>query len=246
MTQYNDIPQELFEQIEAFLKGTMSRQEKEAFAKKLESEPSLKEEVKLIRASMDAIEAEGKKAQMDQWHAEMTPAKKSGLLWMAIAAGFALLAAVAVWFLLPADQPLSQGQMLFAQYSQTDPGLPVPMSASAKRSYNFYDAMVDYKAEKYDLAIAKWSEQLQDRPDSDTLLYYLGSAHFNSGNYPLAAEYFEEVMGQAPATFADKARLYLVLSWLQTDDFEQIQNLDIPDGVAYADTLKTIVEQTAR
>ncbi len=245
MTQYNDIPQELFEQIEAYLTGNLSALERKAFAERLESEPLLMKEVKLIQASMQAVDAEGKKAQMNQWHAEMSQVQKSGLPWMAIAAGFALLAAVAVWFLLPADQPVSPGKMLFAQYSQTDPGLPVPMSASAKRSYNFFDAMVDYKAEKYDLAIAKWNEQLMDRPDNDTLLYYLGSAHFNRGNYSEAVEFYSAVIVQASTHFADKARLYLVLCWLQMEEFDQIQNLEIPAEAAYADTLKNIVDQTA-
>src|SRR5690606_34600771 len=115
--------------------------------------------------------------------------------WLAIAAGIAALIAVGIWAL----NFQSETDSLFAQYHTTDPGLPVPMSASEE--YIFHDAMVDYKAEKYATAIEKWKALSAETPENTTISYYLGASFFNQEKYNEALPYFEMVMTDSSSKF---------------------------------------------
>jgi tetratricopeptide (TPR) repeat protein len=241
MAEYQDIPQALFEQIEAYLSGKMPEAEQAAFAKRLAVEHDLQTEVELVKASIEAIEQESLNAAMNDWHQDSPASSRQNLPWLAMAAGFAVIVAAAWWFLFSEQRT---NDALFAQYATIEPGLSVPMSASAAQSYAFYDAMVDYKAEKYELAISKWETQLQTFPSNDTLVYFIGVAHFNDEQFAAAAQRFESVLDIAPSVFADKARLYLMLSWLKTGQSDRIQAFNIPEDAPNSSALLDIAAKT--
>jgi tetratricopeptide (TPR) repeat protein len=243
MNPENDISQARFETIEAFLSGNMQASERTEFAKNLKTDPGLEADYLRLRDLMMAAEEAGLRDDMESIHQTLIKPPKYNFLWLPMAAVLLILIAGAGWWLFSSEQELSPEGALFAQYAYPDPGLPVPMSASAANAYNFYDAMVDYKTEDYSVAAQKWREIARSSPDNDTLDYYIGSAEFNIGDYDDAASQFERVLASGTSAFTDKARLYLTLSLLQTGDTGRIFSIEVPDDAAYADTLRTIKRQ---
>ena len=96
---------------------------------------------------------------------------------------------------------------------------------SASVDYTFHDAMVDYKAEKYDKAIEKWTALSAETPDNLTITYYIGASFFNQEKYAEAIPYFEKVMMDSDSKFQAKAQWYTVLSWLKTENTEAINQV---------------------
>jgi len=108
----------------------------------------------------------------------------------------------------------------YASAFEIDPGLPTPMSETS--NYNFYDAMVDYKMEKYEVAIMKWQKE-GGKIGADTLSYYLGMAYLNSGNLKEANTRLQTV--PASSSFSDLAKWYQVKILLDNGNIDDAKNL---------------------
>lgn len=220
MNSIGNISPEYFGRIENYLQGKMTDIEKKEFESELENNPEMKKEVAIQKELQLSIEAGGLKESLNEIHnAVIGETKQSKTNWFAIAAGIAILIAASVWIL----NFQSNTDALFAEYSTVDPGLPVPMSASV--DYTFHDAMVDYKAEKYDKAIEKWTALSAETPDNLTITYYIGASFFNQEKYAEAIPYFEKVMMDSDSKFQAKAQWYTVLSWLKTENTEAINQV---------------------
>lgn len=243
MNPKNEISQARFEAAEAFLHGKMQAAEQAEFAEKLDTDPDFEADFVKMRDLIMAAEEAGLREDLERAHRSIVKPSQRNFSWFSMAAVFLLLIAAAGWWFFPRETKLNPDDALFAQYVATDPGLPVPMSASAAKAYNFYDAMVDYKTEDYSRAAEKWRELAVSSPENDTLKYYIGAAEFNAGHYAEAAAQFELVLTSGTSVFADKARLYLALSMLKTGEARHILALEVPEGVAYADTLDRIKRQ---
>lgn len=227
--------QENFEMIERYLNNEMLGDEKKAFESNLESNSELKSELKIQKDLRLAVEMGALKHDLNDIHDKLFVGEKSSSNnWLAIAAGFAIILTLGVWIINQNGKPSD----LFATYSTTDPGLPVPMSST--NHYLFYDAMVDYKAEKYEKAIEKWKGLLRAEPQNDTLNYYTGSSYFNLSDYEKATEYFEKVGREEGATLRDKAQWYSVLAWIELEDFKAIQQAKPYAGSPYEQRIEEI------
>jgi len=241
MSEYKDIPEALFQQMEAYLNGSMPRAERTRFDKELAADTRLQEELNFVKAAMDMVATASLREDMDTWHEELHTPRRFSFTWIGIAAGIAIMLGTALWFALSQhEQPTHQ---LWKQYHRIDPGLPVPMSAEAEHHYRFYDAMVDYKVGKYEQAFAKWGALAATADYLDTLHFYQGAALYNLQQYQEAVAYFEQLTEAPESPFADKARLYLVLCLLKLNQPERIRALHVPHGSTYADTLKHIQDQ---
>jgi len=243
MNPKDDISQARFEAAEAFLSGKMQAAERAEFAEKLDTDPDFNADFVKVRDLILAAEEAGLREDLERAHRSIAKPAQRNFSWFSIAAVLLLLIAAAGWWFFPREAKLTPNDALFARYAVPDPGLPVPMSASAAKAYNFYDAMVDYKTEDYSRAAEKWRELSASFPENDTLIYYIGAAEFNTGHYAKAAAQFELVLPSGTSVFADKARLYLALSLLKTGETRRIRSLEVPDGSAYADTLDSIKQQ---
>lgn len=231
---------EAFERIERYLTGKMDAAEKAGFEKEVNQDASLRAAVDEQRTLIRAVETGAMKESLNDIHAETIGVQTKSTSvknWVAIAAGFAVLVLFGVWILN--RQPLSE--KLFAEYTTTDPGLPVPMSASD--SYNFHDAMVDYKAGKYTKAIGKWKSQLEENPGSAKVSYYIAAAYFNQEKYHEALEYFKQSSAQPGSDFRAKAQWYSVLSNLKLDRKEAVLNTTpLPDS-PYREKIESIQQK---
>jgi tetratricopeptide (TPR) repeat protein len=216
MSDSNHIDQKLFERIEAYLDERMDPDEQLAFEVKIKAKPQLEQEVELERTLRNAVEAGAMRDRIEGLHEQLfsedeQTSLNTGMSPWKIAAGIAIILGIgALLYTSSASE-----DTLFAEYATVDPGLPVPMSASD--SYDFHDAMVDYKSGDYGRAIATWSRLYSLDENNDTLKYYLGSAHFNNAAFEQAIPYFGSVSVMMGSNFRDKALWYLGLSYLQLD-----------------------------
>lgn len=241
MTVNKEISQEEFERIEKYLLDIMDVQEKAAFENELQSNMRLKIATEEYLEVINAIEVGAFKEDLEKIHGKTIghkPKSNSMLSWLLIAAGIALIIGIGLWFFDTAPTH----EKLFAAYTIKDPGLPVPMTGSTS-NYDFYDAMVDYKAGKYELAIEKWSDLLSDFEDQQLLKYYIASAHFNLGDYRKAVTLFAEAETETNNTYTYKSQWYSVLAYLKLDDTDSIMAVQPYAESPYADDIEKIKSQ---
>jgi hypothetical protein len=235
MNDGKKLTQAQFERIEAYLRQTMSEGERLQFEKEMAGNDAFRKEVEIERELMLAVEAGAMKSRMEKIHRRLfqTPNKT---MWIAIAASIILLVAVGIWLISRPD-PVDR---LYAESFTVDPGLPVPMSATD--DYLFYDAMVDYKKGKYDLAESKWSTLLIESPVNDTLLYYIGMCNVNDGNHDKAIPYLQKVIQLGSIAFRGKSEWYLALCYLRLEDFEGLDKLAKESESDYSKRIRQLIK----
>lgn len=233
---------DLFETIEAYVRGTLSEEDRKAFETKLSSDPELQKEVEIMRDDILAVELgaftssiKDISKEYDQKNPSISR-KSNGLnikFW-AIAAGLALLLSLGFWIFNNAPSP----DNLYTEHFTTDPGLPVSMGSTS--TYEFSDAMVDYKAGKYEKAISKWTELSVSDQRNDTLKYYIASSFLNSEKFSEAIPLLEEVSSMPVSKFQSKAQWYLMLAYLKTGQMEKFKALDTENNKDYAKRIESL------
>lgn len=231
----NDIPTN-FERVERYLMNDMGVEEEQDFLSDLEKDENLRKELEDQREMQLVIELGGMRETMDEIHENIADSSNapSRNNWFAVAAGLAILVSVGIW----AINQGSQTENLFAEYATTDPGVPVPMSAT--NNYTFYDGMVDYKEAHYKDALSKWDSLLTENPENDTLNFYHGATLFNMENYREAIPYFDVAEANSTSTIRDKAQWYRVLIGLKLDDKELVLSITPYPGSAFAERIEKI------
>lgn len=236
MKSAKNIDQAKFERIEAYLLDKMTPQEASEFEKEFVNNAELRKEVKVQADLILAVETGEMIQKLEQIHQRLH--KKTGLgKWYVVAASVVILLAVGVWAI---SKPSKTGR-LFATYVTVEPGLPVPMSATD--NYTFYDAMVDYKTEKYELAVKKWKPLLSKDQDNDTLNYFIGVAYFNQEDYAKAIPFFERTIQTEQSVFNGKAEWYLALSFLKTKNFDGLMELASKSDSEFSDRINEMTQK---
>jgi tetratricopeptide (TPR) repeat protein len=203
--------------IERYLAQEMSVRDREHFENRLLADPQLKEHTEEIRLIRLAVREQALRDKMSRFHdntvIDVAPAPAAKIIswrtWLSVAALFLFLAAAGWWLLL---RPAKETQ-LFARYYQPDPGLMTTMGGTDQ--YEFNRAMIDYKTGSYDLAIARWKQQLAGNVQSDTLRYLIASAHLAHKEYDKALPLFEQVISDKSSVFAPEAYWYAGLAALK-------------------------------
>ena len=227
MRVHLEISQERFETISQYLEKQMTPAEAAAFEEQMKKDETLRQEVEEIRLLLLGVEEASVRKAMEKFHSglpvvrTMEDKKKNGTIrrWLA-AASVILLAGLSVW-IYRSITDTSRG--VFAEYYRQDPGLLTAMSSSD--NFDFERAMVDYKTGNYAAAAAVWKRQAADRPDNDTLNYFLGTVSLAMNDPAGAAGYLRKVADQQQSVFAPDANWYLGLALLKLDS--------IPEAAAY-------------
>ena len=219
----NDISQEEFERIEAYLNGQLSNDDLTIFEKRLKKENGFKSKVNDIKTILTGLEAQALKEQLDVFHKDMvqtsnanvsTETKVRHLHWKKIAVAAALIiAAGSFWFISG-----NTNERLYAKYFTPDPGLPTTMSST--RDYDFNRAMVSYKQGNYEDAINAWKNQLATKVKNDTLNYFIGSALLADKKDKEAIKYLNIVTNISESLFNNEAYYYLGLAYLKGNNIE--------------------------
>jgi len=206
-----------FEEIERYLDGEMTDQEKLAFEQRLTDEPLLKQEFDVLNSVVMQIQISKREElksllqKADQELDEKPITRTSGVrFWRyAIAASITLMIGLTV-FLFYNNQPINR-EKLVAAYWQKDNGLPVLMGDS---NANLANAMTAYKNGNYDYAFSQF-EALQQ---TDTVLYYEGLCSFELRKD--AITFIKEVADNNNSVFQAKAKYYLMLLYVKADKKE--------------------------
>lgn len=220
MENNNPISQELFETIERYLKNSMDKKEHATFTKTMEKDSTLQQQVKEVETILLGIRRGSFKHKATLFHEEVILDKtvtlkekkvfKLNYKYISVAASVAILFG-SFWFF---NRP-SKNETIFNTYFIEDRGLETKMGETEQ--YTFDDAMVDYKHEKYNRAIEKWNLQLKNKPNNDTLNYFLGVAHLANKNELKAIPFLETTVKNNKSAFLNEAYFYLGLSYLKMD-----------------------------
>ena len=231
---------ENFEFIENYLLDRMTPQEKDTFEHRLQQEPELQRDLQELKDMVLAVEYKALKdtltgfsipLPMEDAHPEAGEARvvsmtgKPGsehrqtrmipVRWLSLAATL-VLGALALYFLVDRNEAAAN---LLVEVFYPDPGLPTVMSETDR--YLFYDAMVDYKAENYEVAIEKWSRTTE--VGQDTLDYYTGMALLNQGQWQAAEELLNSIPTDSPLKAkADWYRVYTLANQERYNDALQL------------------------
>lgn len=218
---YN-ITQEELEHIERYINKNMTFEELAAFDEKLKNNPDFKNQVEDIKTMLLGIETQALKEKLDKFHTELpetnisidAPSKIRHLNFRKLVAAAAIIIAVgSIWYFGG-----NSNTKLYSKYYSPDPGLPTTMSTTD--NFTFYDAMVNYKRKDYSLAISKWEPLLKNKPENDTLNYFIGSAYLASGKENQAIPYLETVTHFEESIFKNEAFYYLGLAYLKAENVE--------------------------
>ncbi|MEM6725854.1 MAG: tetratricopeptide repeat protein [Bacteroidota bacterium] len=159
--------------------------------------------------------------QLDDFHAELeedqAPKKIFQLpVFKYLAAACIGLLVISIGWMLSSD---STGNQWVMEAFEPDPGLPTLMGVRPSEGntykYDFDKAMVSYKVGKYDDAINAWNTLLKDKPQSDTLNYFLGVSHLAIGAAENAEPHFKVVIKQDDSVFKSDAHWYYGLTLIQ-------------------------------
>ncbi|WP_412560112.1 tetratricopeptide repeat protein [Winogradskyella sp. MIT101101] len=215
----NDISQEEFESIEAYLNGQLSDEDVMVFENRLKNEEGFASKVEDIKTILTGLETQVMKEQLDEFHDEMPNSqediitnepKVKSLHWKRIAVAAVLIIGLGSFWLFNGNS----NDRLYSNYFTPDPGLPTTMSSTA--NYEFYEAMVDYKQGDYNTAGQKWKVLLEAKPKSDTLNYFIGSALMADDKTNEAINHLKTVTESNDGAFKNEAYYYLGLAYLKS------------------------------
>jgi predicted Zn-dependent protease len=219
------ISQQEFERIESYILGQMTEEETSVFEAELKQNPELQSNYEDIKFILTEVEISSLKESMDDFHAELlssTPvvpiASKKQIFWKpyAIAASILCLLVISIWVFMGSAP---ENEKLFLAYFQPDPGLVTAMGTNS--NYEFDRGMVDYKTGDYQAAISRWEMLLKEKPDNDTLNYFIGSALLATGEASEAQRFLEKVIKNQSGIFQKEASWYLGLSLLKSGKPEE-------------------------
>jgi len=226
MSKYRqDISREEFERIERYLLGSMDTAERAAFERLLSADEALRNEVALQRRLISAVEVGAFTASLTTEQEEKTPPTtgKQVVYWRYVAVAALLISVGLVGWWMYRQQTVSEDN-LHAAYFRPDPGLPVVMSNDSAK-YVFNEGMVSYKEGNYEEAIGIWEQLVVENDATDTLHYYIGMAHINSGNGLDAADHLMPLSQNEYSVFREKSVWYLALLKLKEQDYAHAKRL---------------------
>ena len=225
MNRNTDITPEELATIERYIFKQMPQDEYETFSRKLEEDEDLREKTKSTRLLLLGIQEAELTDRIDAFHKDLPFFKQKKVKraakvfsfkkWLVAASVIILVGVGALLFF----NHFNTQEKLFSKYYQPDPGLITAMGIS--QNYLFDHAMIDYKTKKYDSAIKAWQKLLAEKPDNDTLNYYMGSALLASDKSEEAIPYFEKVAKDTGSYFLDDSYWYLGLALVKQQKNEK-------------------------
>lgn len=219
MDNNQDIPQDLWEEVERFLQHEMLPEEEEIFRARMSTDAQLKNTTEEMRLLFIGVQEASLQQKLNEFHDELatsfidkkSPGKLRPMMKWLAAACIILFVSGAIFF---ARQGYTEN--LFVEYYRPDPGLISPMGTT--EDYAFNRAMVDYKTSNYKAAIKGWEGLHAANPGSDTLNYFLGSAWLAIDRADKAIPYLQTVTTLPNSAFAKDAYWYLALTQLKQGD----------------------------
>jgi predicted Zn-dependent protease len=239
------ISQEQQELFERYLMGEMPVAEQLSLNSRLVDDDDLRKSLEEFRALFETVEEDGLRSKLEDIHQSIELEKDTTVRKLntskfqfnyRIAASIAILLVIGGFWFFNRQNP---NEKLFNDYYSPDPGLPTVMGSND--NYDFYEAMVDYKQGKYDVAIEKWKKLLSSKPENDTLNYFLGSAYLAIGNEKQSIHHLRLTSKVKSSIFANEVYLFLGMAYLKNSELELAkQNLNLSDEDKAKELLKAL------
>lgn len=224
MNRNNNISPQEFDEIEQYLSKELNEEQLLSFTKKLDSDQELRDKVHTVRLIKIGIQEDQLARDLQRFNEEMksgaqnTGNKKNifNLKPFLLAASVLIIAALGIFlfFLNPGKE-----DRLYSKYYKPDSGLISSMGSSD--DYIFDRAMIDYKTGEYKAAIQSWDSLLKERPENDTLEFFIASAYLAMEKYEEAITHFNKVITNTNSNFLEDANWYLGLAYLKTKNIEK-------------------------
>jgi tetratricopeptide (TPR) repeat protein len=214
----------ILKEIEAYLDGEMTIDQKSVFEEKIQKQPELNGMVNLMKISREAIILAGHKKTISDTHDEYitlrksldekkSPLKKSRVLSVflrGLAAGFILIMLATSVLIYDTSQNFFDRKYL---------NYVIPVERSSEQNMENLTAL--YTAEK-------WTEIINlpiSNPNDSKSLFFVGMANFNMKNYDKAIDQFGQIQnlslkGQA-ISFVDEAEFYKVFALIKMKDYSE-------------------------
>ncbi|WP_194973938.1 hypothetical protein [Aquiflexum lacus] len=214
----------ILKEIEAYLDGEMTIEQKTAFEEEIQKQPELHDLLNIMKISREAIILAGHQKTISDTHdeymasrkslgEEVAPLKKSRVLPLflkGIAAGFVLIMLATSVLIYDTSQNFFDRKYL---------SYMIPVERSSEQNIENLTAL--YIAEKWpeiiDLSISN--------PNDSKSLFFVAMANFNMKNYDQAKDKFGQILdlsrkGQA-TSFVDEAEFYSVFTLIKMKDYSE-------------------------
>lgn len=214
---------ELMERMDSYLEGRMSSDERVVFEQDLISSEELSKLFEEHQSMILAVQASSvQKSLKDVIQKNRNTAPHSARKRKLYTTGMSI-AAVAM-ILLGAFFMLRPGadttQQLFAQYYDTDPGLPTLMSGDGQ--VQFQNAMTAYKQGDYADALERF-KTITASESNDTLTFYSSMCYLELEQVQESISLLGDI--HPASAFYEKAQWYMALAHLQSKDFGQTRTV---------------------
>ena len=214
--------QELFEQIETYLEGKLSPENKMAFEKQLKEDPLLFKEVEKHRKIQEAISATAvldfrKKIQnIERQQEKNYSSKRSNNLWWRMAAVLLIFLGVSslLWLQLQNESDL------FKEYYSL---YPVEDTMRGTKAPDIDESLQDYVNGDHVMAIPKIKSLLKAYPEKEIFKLYLGNSYLNTSQESKALRIFNQFSEKSP--FYEDALWYTALVHLKLEDIPKTKRI---------------------
>lgn len=239
------LKQEEFELIERFIDETLDEEQMELIRARLDSDQAFASLVGEIRDLQLGIQRAALSEKLGNFHddlaeqEESTPIRSIRPFWFwGVAASLFLAMTAGIWWIIGQESP---EEKLYQAYFIADPGLVTSMASEG--NYEFDRAMVDYKDGNYVDAISRWEKLLTEKPQNDTLNYFLGAALLSSKQERKSVDFLETVAKDSSSGFYSDANWYVGLAYLKMGQKEKALNFLSASSRSEADKLISELEK---
>jgi len=209
-----------FDQIEEYLSGKLSPEERAKFESNLEKDTQFKEKVENRRRILRGIEMAYNQELKDLLVKEeakmphLKPENKNRIRSLYPLVGMAAtVTLLIIAFFALRDRSLDNSG-LYAQYYQPYPNVEVPVSRSESNDANPF---ILYERGNYGEALTQFSALRTSKPDDPALLFYSGICQMELKSGEDAISSFKELLGLDANKYTRPSKWYLALAYLKSE-----------------------------
>ena len=206
---------ELFDQ---YLNDKLSQLEKNNFELKLQQDTAFRKDFELHKKAIKAIEFAAIKEKIHNIGRETQQSKTISLRTVLTLAASITLLVGAYFFMMDNYTSGTNYNDIYASIDFKDPGLPTLMG-EAEVEHGLDDFMIAYKLNKYDEAREIGEKLLVEKPDNDTIQFYLAMIHYEKDEMDAAAEILVDIEN-LETSIGQKSEWYLAMIDLKNGDIE--------------------------
>lgn len=212
------------ELINAYLDGKLSPEDQRLFEQLLEEQPEYKKLLEEHRQFKIAVTLE-ERSKIKDFLLEVDQDQKSkiqpGTGWKSwLFSGVAACVIVLAGFFLWTNLSMTPGEKIYKSYYEAYPNLIAPTVRGASQANLKSDAFLAFDNQEYEKAAVLF-ENLQQEPDSDYAIFYLGICQLELGRPEKAIPLFLKVKEDAVNPDKITATWYAALGYFQLNKLEE-------------------------